>query len=241
MFKIYSYLVGLGLSTVFFSTQVLAQTPDVPKGSSGSGLVLPSGTPKAAIENDRAKFEFTGDSNWAWFVSKTLLPSSGLRVVIRNITPNANPNVIPYTDRKYDGGNRSESFLLGKGSSHNSRYFIVQPGLNTFSYQIRRGNEILESGSFTETIYLMAFDGRDPRLTNDQTSYSEAWQNPQVRHHNEKAQPEPQYQVPSLDPALIRSSPQPSPEVIRQQVESSPYFNALPPVQQQQIQNLLGF
>jgi hypothetical protein len=84
----------------------------------------------------------------AEFISSTMLPAPGLRVVIRNVTPGIDQNPSPYTDREYDKTPMSEGFKVSFGTSHNGRYLAVQPGKNDFSYEIKRGNTVLESGAF---------------------------------------------------------------------------------------------
>jgi hypothetical protein len=85
----------------------------------------------------------------ARFLSSTVPPASGLRVVIHNTTSGIDRNLSPYTDREYAQGNFSEYFSVGEDTAHNSRYLAVIPGPNTFTYQIKRSNEIIESGTFT--------------------------------------------------------------------------------------------
>ncbi|KAM3095311.1 hypothetical protein ACKFKF_25305 [Phormidesmis sp. 146-12] len=87
----------------------------------------------------------------AVFISKTM-PAPGLRVVIRNITPGIDQNPSPYTDREYDKAPTSEGFKVNVGVAHSGRYLAVREGKNDFSYEIKRANSVIESGSFTATI-----------------------------------------------------------------------------------------
>ena len=91
-------------------------------------------------------------SEHATFISSNMPPAPGLRVVIRNVTPIIDQNPSPYTDRKYDKPPTSEGFKVSLGTIHGGRFLAVQPGENHFSYEIKRGNTILESGTFTARI-----------------------------------------------------------------------------------------
>ncbi|OUC11824.1 MAG: hypothetical protein B0A82_25750 [Alkalinema sp. CACIAM 70d] len=86
----------------------------------------------------------------AFFISPTTPPAPGLRVVIRNQTIGSNP--APYTDREYDAGSRSEDFNLSPGDDHHSKHLAVLKGQNLMTYQIKRGNVVLESGEFTVNV-----------------------------------------------------------------------------------------
>ncbi|MEG4803617.1 hypothetical protein QUB63_31220 [Microcoleus sp. ARI1-B5] len=88
----------------------------------------------------------------AAFISQTTLPAPGLRVIIRNVTPGIDKNPYPYTDREYDTAPVSEGFKVSFDIQHRNRYLAVQPGNNEFSYEIKRGNTIIESGTFTARI-----------------------------------------------------------------------------------------
>lgn len=89
----------------------------------------------------------------AVFISRTTLPTPGLRVVIRNVTPGIDQTPSPYTDREYDKTSTSEEFKVNVSANHRSRYLAVREGKNDFSYEIKRANTVIESGSFTTTIY----------------------------------------------------------------------------------------
>ncbi|MGG6265357.1 tetratricopeptide repeat protein [Leptolyngbya sp. AN03gr2] len=93
--------------------------------------------------------EKTPEGSRARFLSKTVPPAAGLRVIIRNVTPGIDQNPSPYTDREYRQSDRSESLIVKQGTVHSSRYFAMIPGLNALNYEIKRGNEIIEAGAFT--------------------------------------------------------------------------------------------
>ncbi|BAU15016.1 TPR repeat-containing protein [Leptolyngbya sp. NIES-3755] len=93
--------------------------------------------------------EKTPGKSTARFFSKTAPPAAGLRVIIRNATSGINQTPSPYTDRGYDQGDLSESFVIQQNTAHDSRYFAMISGLNTLTYEIKRGNEVLETGTFT--------------------------------------------------------------------------------------------
>jgi tetratricopeptide (TPR) repeat protein len=88
----------------------------------------------------------------AWFISPTLPPAPNLRVIIRNVTAGIDQNPPPYTNRTYDKGWISEELTLGFGAKHNGDVFILAEGNNTFTYEIKQGDRVLESGSFNATI-----------------------------------------------------------------------------------------
>ena len=88
----------------------------------------------------------------AVFISSTMPPAPGLRVTIRNVTPRIDQNPSPYTDREYDKAPTSEGFKVSLGTIHSGRYLAVQPGENHFSYEIKSGNTIIESGTFNVRI-----------------------------------------------------------------------------------------
>jgi hypothetical protein len=88
----------------------------------------------------------------ARFLSKKVAPAPGLRVVIRNTTTGIDQQSNPYTDREYIRNDYSEPFVVKQGISHSHRYLAVVPGINTFAYQVRQGNKVVESGVFTATI-----------------------------------------------------------------------------------------
>ncbi|MEG4803613.1 hypothetical protein QUB63_31240 [Microcoleus sp. ARI1-B5] len=88
----------------------------------------------------------------AAFISHTTLPAPGLRVIIRNVTSGIDKNPYPYTDREYDKSRISEGFKVYFDIEHRGSYLAVKPGNNDFSYEIRRGNTIIESGTFTARI-----------------------------------------------------------------------------------------
>ena len=88
----------------------------------------------------------------AAFISSNLPPAPGLRVKIRNVTPRIDQNPSPHTDREYDKPPTSEGFKVSLSTIHSGRFLAVQPGENQFSYEIKRGNTIIESGTFTARI-----------------------------------------------------------------------------------------
>lgn len=88
----------------------------------------------------------------AWFVSPTLPPAPNLRVIVRNVTPGMNPKPFPYTNRTYDKGWISEELILGFGTKHDGDSFVLADGKNDFTYEIKQGDRVLESGSFNATI-----------------------------------------------------------------------------------------
>jgi hypothetical protein len=86
------------------------------------------------------------------FVSQTTPPAPGLRVVVRNATFTQATEQMPYTDREYHTGVRSEAFVGALDTQHRSKFLALQLGANQFVYEIKRGNQVIESGRFTTTI-----------------------------------------------------------------------------------------
>jgi hypothetical protein len=84
----------------------------------------------------------------AWFTSQTTPPSPGLRVVVRNLSQ-ASSEELPFTNREYNQAPRSEDFIVALGKQHNSRFLSLNRGINELSYEIKRGEQIVESGKFT--------------------------------------------------------------------------------------------
>ncbi|WP_333411067.1 hypothetical protein [Microcoleus sp. T2B6] len=99
----------------------------------------------------------------AAFISQTTPPAPGLRVTIRNVTPGLDRNPSPYTDRGYDKAPMSQGFKVSFDITHKGSYLAVQPGNNDFSYEIKRGNTIIESGTFTARI-----DRRNQSITRNE-------------------------------------------------------------------------
>jgi hypothetical protein len=88
----------------------------------------------------------------SWFRSSKTPPAEGLRVMIQNPSVNNSPDQIPYTDRAYDRGMRSQEFIAALGTEHRLKYLAVKSGENHMTYQIKRGNQIVESGEFVVNI-----------------------------------------------------------------------------------------
>jgi hypothetical protein len=99
----------------------------------------------------------------SWFQSAKTPPAEGLRVVIRNPSLNNAADQIPYTDRAYDQGGRSEDFIAALGTKHKLRFLALQAGENQMTYQIKRGNQIVESGEFVVNIGIAYEDVRHTR------------------------------------------------------------------------------
>jgi hypothetical protein len=90
----------------------------------------------------------------AWFMSKKTPPAAGLRVMIRNLSLNLSLQQqlgqMPYTDREYDKAPHSEQFTVAENNgTHQNKFLAVKLGTNDFSYEIKRGEQVLESGTFT--------------------------------------------------------------------------------------------
>ena len=86
------------------------------------------------------------------FVSSSTPPAPDLRVVIRNATRGLRCGPVPYTNRNYDKGRFSQGISIALATRHNIKYLAVLTGKNNFEYEIKRGNQVIESGSFTAEI-----------------------------------------------------------------------------------------
>jgi hypothetical protein len=74
------------------------------------------------------------------------------RVLIKNITIGMASNPAPYTDREYDKGRLSEATTTEFGTEHSSQNLRVAFGMNTFSYEIRQRDQVIESGQFLSNL-----------------------------------------------------------------------------------------
>lgn len=91
----------------------------------------------------------TASSAKARFFSSTTRPAPELRAVIKNVTFGFSGDTKPFTDREYYNGDVSEGFDIQFGEQHSGRFLAVQPGDNQFKYEIKRGQQIVETGEFT--------------------------------------------------------------------------------------------
>jgi hypothetical protein len=116
-----------------------------PHSTGGGGTTVLSSGPVQPYYTKQAKIK-------GWFVSEKTPPSPGLRVVVRNMSLSKTSEPIPYSDREYDKGSRSEGFVAGLETEHQSRFLALQPGVNQFTYEIKRGEQVIETGQFTADI-----------------------------------------------------------------------------------------
>ncbi|MBE9014139.1 hypothetical protein IQ250_28525 [Pseudanabaenaceae cyanobacterium LEGE 13415] len=115
---------------------------------------------------------FTGEcpgelspSTRARFFSKSTRPAPELRAVVRNVTFGFSGEQKPFTDREYFNGDVSEGFDVRFGDRHEGRFLAVRPGENQFEYEIRRGNQPIETGKFSATFDSRTIEQeRDARL-----------------------------------------------------------------------------
>lgn len=91
----------------------------------------------------------TAASARARFFSSTTRPAPELRAVIKNVTFGFSGETKPFTDREYYSGDVSEGFNIQLGEQHSGRFLAVQPGENQFEYQIKRRQQVVETGEFT--------------------------------------------------------------------------------------------
>jgi hypothetical protein len=83
----------------------------------------------------------------AKFISSKTQPAPGLRVIIRN-SGDLIEGQAPFTDRRYDQGKFSERLVTGLDDRHRQSFLAMQSGTNRLSYEIKRGDAIVESGNF---------------------------------------------------------------------------------------------
>lgn len=134
-----------------FRSKWIASVPSSSNPGSGS-LFFDTGT---LNQTTLSRTIFLGDcpgsstsTIWASFSSSTTPPGGGLRVLIQNTSISGS---VPYTDREYKEGGRSEKTNVTLGSEHRGKYFVVLPGTNVLSYQIYQpdnNKNIVETGSF---------------------------------------------------------------------------------------------
>lgn len=131
----------------------------------------------------------------AAFISPTTPPAPGLRVTIRNVTAGLDRNPSPYTDRGYDKAPMSQGFKVSFDITHKGSYLAVQPGNNDFSYEIKRGNTIIESGTFTARI-----DRRNQSITrNDFLNWNIGFTDNTNRCQQQPASQQNGFPMPPLD------------------------------------------
>lgn len=85
----------------------------------------------------------------ARFFSTKTRPAPDLRAIVKNVTFGFSGETKPFTDREYHSGDVSEGFNIQFGEQHSGRFLAVQPGENQFEYQIKRGQQVVETGEFT--------------------------------------------------------------------------------------------
>ena len=95
------------------------------------------------------------ESQEALFFSNTTSTAADRRVIITNVTRGLKRDPLPYADREYESG-VSEETKVTIGTEHESRNFVVLPGVNQFKYEIVQVEDndletVLEEGTFTAT------------------------------------------------------------------------------------------
>ncbi|MGQ9871200.1 hypothetical protein [Leptodesmis sp.] len=84
----------------------------------------------------------------ARFMSTATLPAPGRRVIVRNVSLGVRDNPFPFTDRDYSQGRSSEATLLAYGTKQELKTFSVIPGVNSFEYEIKQGDRVIDKGNF---------------------------------------------------------------------------------------------
>jgi hypothetical protein len=88
----------------------------------------------------------------ARFSSSKTPPAPGRRAVIKNVTRGVASDPYPYTNREYTQGRSSEPTQMELGATHSGKRFRVLEGENKFEYEIKQGDRVIDSGSFTAAI-----------------------------------------------------------------------------------------
>jgi hypothetical protein len=192
---------------LLFLTGTRTDTKDTTLGSCLGSLYIPPNTATTTTSYTSQ----VGAS--AAFISRTTPPASGLRVMIQNITPEIDQSIRPYTDREYDQGDRSESFTLKQDITQNSRYLAVTSGRNTFTYQIQRGNQIVESGSFTTLIETETKADKQPEFSDTHISTSASSSNPCPNQFEAPQFPDTDVKIPDIGDLKIPEVPPLPPDI----------------------------
>ncbi|MBD1825006.1 hypothetical protein H6F51_21285 [Cyanobacteria bacterium FACHB-DQ100] len=101
----------------------------------------------------------------ARFFSKSTRPAPELRAIVKNVTFGFAGEQKPFTDREYFSGDVSEGFEMRFGDRHEGKFLAVQPGENQFEYEIRRGQQSIETGKFSATFEEQTLEqARESRL-----------------------------------------------------------------------------
>jgi hypothetical protein len=82
------------------------------------------------------------------FFDQDVATAPGRRVRIVNVTPGMSTDPYPFTDRKYQNGDRSEKIDFLPRSEHGDRYFSVLEGLNDFEVTYLDGGRTVGSTTF---------------------------------------------------------------------------------------------
>jgi len=101
--------------------------------------------------------EFTASTK-ARFFSKSTRPAPELRAIVKNMTFGFAGQRKPFTDREYFSGDVSEGFEMRFGDQHEGKFLAVQPGENQFEYEIKRGQQSIETGKFSATFEERTFE-----------------------------------------------------------------------------------
>jgi hypothetical protein len=95
---------------------------------------------------------FSKGSVRASFSSSAIPPNKNMRVVVKNISRGLASDPFPFTDREYNRGRNSETFVITTGPGHDQRFLIVREGSNDFQYEIKDGNTVVDQGIFSAYI-----------------------------------------------------------------------------------------
>jgi hypothetical protein len=85
----------------------------------------------------------------AKFTSSKTTPADGRRVIVKNVTRGMTSDPYPYINREYHQGRSSESTYMEFGAKHDGKKFRVLDGENQFEYEIKQGDRVIDSGTFT--------------------------------------------------------------------------------------------
>ncbi|MBW4695622.1 MAG: hypothetical protein KME27_28060 [Lyngbya sp. HA4199-MV5] len=153
--------IGCGIATSLLCTALPAQTTQPSTTATDAEMGWEFLGSRDLNQTEVTEIEYHGNcpgkdtpSTEAKFTSSKTPPAPGRRVTVRNVTRGLASDPYPYTDREYDKGRSSESTQMIFGTRHNGKHLIVLQGENSFEYDIRQGNQVIDSGTFTATINL---------------------------------------------------------------------------------------
>ncbi|NJR52357.1 MAG: hypothetical protein HC780_25060 [Leptolyngbyaceae cyanobacterium CSU_1_3] len=154
-----SLLIGLSPLAISLTATIAAAAPTSeisprPQAASEIGFEFPGSRElnQAAVTEVEYDGECPGKESpttEAKFSSTKTPPAAGRRVTVRNVTRGVTSDPYPYTNREYHQGRSSESTRIALGAKHDGKQLRVLEGENQFEYEIKQGDRVIDSGTFT--------------------------------------------------------------------------------------------